>query len=180
MGAGEHADSSGLVAWNREVRPPQRKCFFSRTNRSGMSGRRSVSYMEEEQSSEGGAPLLSMQISPHHRRRGRGSAGGPVQRGPGSSSRGSAPSAHWNRPTTPPRHWHEAQVDLNCSAVRTWGPNVPNGPNSGSTTSNFAGEKRLNANKKKGIHLKRSELKSDLETIFIKVKVKLNLSLQTS
>lgn len=75
--------------------------------------------MEEEQSSEGGAPLLSMQISPHHRRRGRGSAGGPVQRGPGSSSRGSAPSAHWNRPTTPPRHWHEAQVDLNCSAVRT-------------------------------------------------------------
>lgn len=47
-------------------------------------------------------------------------------------------------------------------------------------TSNYHGEKRLNANKKKGIHLKRFELKSDQETILSKVKVKLNLSLQTS
>lgn len=43
-------------------------------------------------------------------------------------------------------------------------------------TSNFPEEKRLNTNKKKGIHLKHFELKSDLETILLKVKIKLNLN----
>lgn len=47
-------------------------------------------------------------------------------------------------------------------------------------TSIFPGGKGLNAKKKKEIHLKCFELKSDLETILLKVKAKLNLSLQTS